>query len=224
MIKKNIKIAASILSADFGRLAEQIAQISSAGIDYLHIDVMDGHFVPNISVGLPVVESLRKITSIPLDVHLMIEYPSKYISDFARAGADIITVHIETDPHINRLINSIKELDIKAGIALNPSTNLVTLDEIIHLVDLVLIMSVNPGFGGQKFIPESLNKITRLSNILDNTNKNAELQVDGGITETNVADIVKAGANVIVTGNAIFSNSDIYTAVKRMKQLANSTA
>lgn len=221
MNSRKIKLAPSILSADFSRLAEQIAEVSKAGVDYFHIDVMDGNFVPNITVGIPIIESLKKITPIPLDVHLMIANPSKYINSFASAGADIITVHMETDPHMHRLIESIKKLSIKAGVALNPSTSLAVLDEVIRFVDLVLIMSVDPGFGGQKFIPESLNKIARLRHILDNENEKADLEVDGGICEANIVDVVKAGANVIVAGNAIFSKSDIYNAAIKIKGLIN---
>ncbi len=216
-----IKLAPSILSADFSRLGEQIAEIARANVDYLHIDVMDGHFVPNISIGIPVIESLKKITNIPLDVHLMITDPHKYINDFATAGADIITVHIETDLHMHRLMESIKKLNVKAGIALNPSTSPVLLEEVLYLADLILIMCVDPGFGGQKFIPESINKISRLKRILDSESNKVELEVDGGISEANVADVVKAGANVIVAGNAIFSSCDIYIAATRMRELIN---
>jgi ribulose-phosphate 3-epimerase len=220
MKKRSTKIAPSILSADFGCLSEQIQAISEGGADYIHVDVMDGHFVPNISVGIPVVEALKKLTSVPLDVHLMIQNPSQYIREFARAGADIITVHVETDPHLHRLIENIKAMDVRAGVALNPSTNLNTLDEVLHLLDLVLIMSVNPGFGGQKFIPSSLNKISRLRKILDD-NYPAELEVDGGVTEENAGDIVGAGAEVLVAGNAIFGNADIAQAMKKLRNKAN---
>jgi len=220
MNKRFIKIAPSILSADFGCLADQIQAIVDAGADYIHVDVMDGNFVPNISIGLPVVEALKKLTDIPLDVHLMIQNPSQFVREFARAGADIITVHIETDPHMNRLLDSIKMMDVKAGVSLNPSTGLNTLDEVLNMVDLVLVMSVNPGFGGQKFIRSSLNKISRLRKILDDNKYLVELEVDGGITEDNAGEIVAAGADVLVAGNAIFGNSDITQSVKRLRSRA----
>jgi len=220
MNKRFIKIAPSILSADFGCLADQIQAIVDAGADYIHVDVMDGNFVPNISIGLPVVEALKKLTDIPLDVHLMIQNPSQFIREFARAGADIITVHIETDPHMNRLLDSIKMMDVKAGVSLNPSTGLNTLDEVLNMLDLVLVMSVNPGFGGQKFIKSSLNKISRLRKILDDNKYLVELEVDGGITEDNAGEIVAAGADVLVAGNAIFGNSDITQSLKRLRSRA----
>jgi len=220
MNKRFIKIAPSILSADFGCLADQIQAVVDAGADYIHVDVMDGNFVPNISIGLPVVEALKKLTDIPLDVHLMIQNPSQFIREFARAGADIITVHIETDPHMNRLLDSIKMMDVKAGVSLNPSTGLNTLEEVLNMVDLVLVMSVNPGFGGQKFITSSLNKISKLRKILDDNKYLVELEVDGGITEDNAGEIVAAGADVLVAGNAIFGNSDITQSLKRLRSRA----
>ncbi len=220
MKKRDIKIAPSILSADFGCLSEHIQAVSDAGADYIHVDVMDGHFVPNISVGIHVVEALKKFTSVPLDVHLMIQNPAQYIREFARAGADIITVHVEADPHLHRLIENIKAMDVKAGVALNPSTNLNTLDEVLPLLDLILIMSVNPGFGGQKFIPSSIDKISRLRKTLDN-NYPAELEVDGGVTEENAGDIASAGAEVLVAGNAIFGNTDIAQAMRKLRNKAN---
>ncbi len=219
--KRDVKIAPSVLSADFGCLSDQIQSITEAGADYIHVDVMDGHFVPNISIGLPVVEALKKLTSVPLDVHLMIQNPSEYVREFARAGADIITVHVETDPHLHRLIENIKAMNVRAGVALNPSTNLNTLDEVLHLLDLVLIMSVNPGFGGQKFIASSLGKISRLKKTLDAEAYTAELEVDGGVSEENAGDIVKAGADVLVAGNAIFGNTDISHAIKKLRNKAN---
>jgi len=217
---RSIKIAPSLLSADFGHLADQVASITESGADYLHIDVMDGHFVPNLTIGLPIVKSLKSLTNIPLDVHLMIKNPSNYIKEFIDAGANIVTVHIETDPHIHRLIERIKSLDAKAGIALNPSTSLNLLDEIVSLVDLILIMSVNPGFGGQKFIPQSIKKISRLKTILEEYPE-VEIEVDGGITEENINDVINAGADIVVVGSAVFNNSDISGSVKRLKSLAN---
>jgi len=205
MGNNRVKLAPSILSADFARLAEQVAEATSAGADYIHIDVMDGHFVPNISIGIPIVASLRPRTNLPLDVHLMIQHPEQYISQFADSGADIITVHVEACSSLHRVIHSIKELNVKAGIALNPATTLTSIEEILPYVDLVLIMSVEPGYGGQSFIQSSLDKISRLRKILDNKKLNAELEVDGGITVDNAPGIVKAGANVLAIGSSIFN-------------------
>jgi ribulose-phosphate 3-epimerase len=199
-----IKLAPSILSADFACLGEQVAEATKAGADYIHIDVMDGHFVPNITIGAPVVASLRSWTNLPLDVHLMIEHPERYIADFANSGANIITVHVEACPHIHRTIQSIEELGIGAGVALNPATPLGSVEEIISHVDLILIMSVNPGFGGQVFIPETLGKIARLRKMLDERGLDVELEVDGGITIDNAPSLVKAGARVLAIGNSIF--------------------
>ncbi len=204
-----IHIAPSILSADFARLADEVAAVEAAGADWLHVDVMDGHFVPNLTIGPPVVESLRKITALPLDVHLMVTNPDDLIADFAQAGADYLTVHTEVCPHIHRTIQYIKEQGVKAGVTLNPGTSLTTLEEVIADVDMVLIMSVNPGFGGQTFIPASLGKITRARQLLDRTGSRALLEVDGGIKVDNVAAIINAGATVLVAGSAIF-NSPVY--------------
>ena len=205
MGNNRVKLAPSILSADFARLAEQVAEATSAGADYIHIDVMDGHFVPNISIGIPIVASLRPRTNLPLDVHLMIQHPEQYISQFADSGADIITVHVEACSSLHRVIHSIKELNVKAGIALNPATTLTSIEEILPYLDLVLIMSVEPGYGGQSFIQSSLDKISRLRKMLDNKKLNAELEVDGGITVDNAPGIVKAGANVLAIGSSIFN-------------------
>lgn len=199
-----IKLAPSILSADFARLGEQVAEATEAGADYIHVDVMDGHFVPNITIGPPVIASIRPWTHLPLDVHLMIEHPERYIADFAASGANILTVHVEACPHLHRAIQLIKESGIKAGVSLNPATPLGSVEEIIPYVDLVLIMSVNPGFGGQSFIPATLSKIANMRRALDEKNLNVELEVDGGITPENARQVVKAGANVLVAGNAIF--------------------
>jgi ribulose-phosphate 3-epimerase len=199
-----IKLAPSILSADFARLGEQVTEATKAGADYIHIDVMDGHFVPNITIGAPIVASIRPWTSLPLDVHLMIEHPELYISEFANSGANIITVHVEACPHLHRLIQAIKELGVKAGVALNPATSLSSIEEVIPHVDLILIMSVNPGFGGQAFIPTTLPKIANLRKVLNDKKPSAELEVDGGITIDNASSIVKAGANVLVAGNSVF--------------------
>jgi len=207
-VKKQIKLAPSILSADFARIGEQVTEVVEAGADYIHIDVMDGHFVPNITIGAPVLASIRPLTTLPLDVHLMIAHPERYISDFATAGADIITVHIEACTHLHKTVQSIKELGIKAGVSLNPATSLSMIEEIIPYIDLVLIMSVNPGFGGQDFIPATLPKIAKLRKILDDNKLSAELEVDGGVNIDNAPGIVQAGADVLVAGNSIFKSRE----------------
>ncbi len=202
--KKRIRIAPSILSADFAHLGEQVADADRAGADYIHVDIMDGHFVPNITIGAPVVAALRGCTELPLDVHLMIEHPECYIVDFASAGADIITVHVEACSHLHRVISAIKETGRKAGVALNPATPLNSIEEILPHVDLALIMSVNPGFGGQTFIPSSLDKVNRLRQTLDSKSSGTEIEVDGGINLGNVLSLCKAGADVIAVGNSVF--------------------
>jgi len=220
-MKTKVKLAPSILSADFACLGEQVAEVARAGADYIHVDVMDGHFVPNITIGASVVASIRSVTSLPLDVHLMIEHPERYISEFVHAGADIITVHVEACPHLQSTIRLIKELGARAGVSLNPPTPLSAVDEFIHHVDLVLIMSVNPGFGGQSFIPETLPRIANMRKILDDRGLSAELEVDGGITADNAPDIVKAGANVLVAGNSVFRAADgISQALQRLREAA----
>jgi len=203
-----IKLAPSILSADFGRLGEQVVEATKAGADYIHVDVMDGHFVPNITIGPTVVAAIRPHTNLPLDVHLMIEAPEKYISQFIQAGANIITVHVEACNHLHRVIESIKELKCKAGVSLNPSTPLSAIDEILPYVDLVLVMSVNPGFGGQQFIESSADKIARLRRRLDELKLSAELEVDGGINTEIAPRVVKAGARVLVAGAAVFNKKE----------------
>jgi ribulose-phosphate 3-epimerase len=214
-----IKLAPSILSADFARLGEQIAEVGKAGADYIHVDVMDGHFVPNITIGAPVVASLRPLTDLPLDVHLMIEHPERYISDFVEAGADIITVHVEASRHVQSTIEAIKDLGVKVGVSLNPPTPLSAVDGFIHHVDLVLVMSVNPGFGGQAFIPESMPRIAEMRKMIDARKPGVELEVDGGINDENAPEIVKAGADVLVAGNSVFRASDgIKQAMKRLRE------
>lgn len=223
MVKsKRVKIAPSILSADFSRLGEQVDEVTKAGADYIHVDVMDGHFVPNITIGAPVVASLRSWTDLPLDVHLMIERPELHVSQFAEAGADIITVHVEACQHLHRLVETVKGLGIKAGVSLNPSTPLSSLDEILPLLDLVLVMTVNPGFGGQTFIEEMVGKIVRLRKILDSRRIAAELEVDGGITENIAPKIAKAGADVLVAGAAIFSKRDAGKALREIRRALDS--
>ena len=202
-----MKLAPSILTADWSILGEQIRAADQSGADYIHLDIMDGHFVPNITFGPLVVETVRAITSLPLDVHLMIEHPELYVVEFARAGATIITVQQEASTHLHRQIQQIKELGCRASVALNPATPLVTIEEVLGDLDQVLIMSVNPGFGGQKFIPFVMDKVRRAREMLDAAGASADLEVDGGLKSTNIAYVRDAGATVAVTGSAVFSRS-----------------
>lgn len=225
----SIKIAPSILSSDFARLGDQVQEAIRSGADMIHVDVMDGHFVPNLTIGPLIVSAIRPIAEeagIPLDVHLMIETPERLIPEFARAGADSLTVHVETCPHLHRTIEQIQELGVKAGVTLNPATPLVTLQEILIYVDQVLIMSVNPGFGGQSYIPSSTAKIARLRTMLDERGLfEVDLQVDGGIGPENAAEIVEAGATVLVAGSAIFNDrASVASNIAALKKAAEQPA
>jgi ribulose-phosphate 3-epimerase len=215
-----IKIAPSILSADFSRLGEDIQAVDRAGADYIHVDVMDGHFVPNLTIGPLVVAALRKVTDKPLDVHLMIENPDLYIPEFAKAGADIITVHQEAVPHLHRTIQLIKSLGKKAGVSLNPGTPVETLDIILDELDLVLVMSVNPGFGGQSFIPSALGKIRALRQRITQRGLATELEVDGGVKLENIREVVAAGADVLVAGSAVFNTEDYAATLSALRENA----
>jgi ribulose-phosphate 3-epimerase len=214
-------IAPSILSADGSRLSEEIAAIEKAGADWIHIDVMDGHFVPNITMGPAIISTLRKTTKLPFDVHLMIENPERYIESFAQAGADIITVHVEATNHLHRTIDMIKKLGREAGVSLNPATPLTQIEEIIPYIDLLLIMTVNPGFGGQQFIKTSLSKIARANKIFTGLPRKPLLEVDGGVNLKNIGDIAEAGADVIVAGAAIFGTEDYQKTISSLKLAAN---
>lgn len=227
MINKMVKIAASILSADFTRLGDQVTSAEQAGADYIHCDVMDGHFVPNITIGPLVVAAVRRATSLPLDVHLMIEHPERYIPHFAQAGASNLTVHVETCPHLHRTVQQIRELGVGASVTINPATPLVTLDEILPYVDMVLLMTVNPGFGGQAFIETMCEKIARLREQITQRGLNVDIEVDGGVNVSTVGRIVEAGANVLVSGSAIFSpggkpagTSEIAAAIHELREAA----
>jgi ribulose-phosphate 3-epimerase len=199
-----VKLSPSILNADFGRLAEQVREAEAAGADYLHVDVMDGQFVPNISLGPAVVAAIRRATTIPLDLHLMIEEPHRFLPEFVKAGAGIMTVHAEAVRHLHATVAAIQDAGVRAGVALNPATPLAAIEEMVDRLDLLLIMTVNPGFGGQALIPETLDKIARARALLDARGARAELEVDGGVKADNVADVVRRGARVVVAGSAIF--------------------
>lgn len=213
-----IKIAPSILSADFIRLGEEIRAAEAAGADMLHLDVMDGHFVPNITIGPMVVDAIRKTTNLPLDVHLMIEEPDKFLNDFINPGSDYITVHIEASVHLHRTIQRIKEKGVRAGVSLNPATPLSSIEHILPDVDMVLLMSVNPGFGGQKFIPDILNKTKKLKKIIKQRKLNVLIEVDGGVKLDNAAGVAKAGADILVMGSAFFSSGDYREYMKKLRK------
>lgn len=212
------KLAPSILSADFAKLGEEIATIEQARAEYIHIDVMDGSFVPSISFGMPVMKAIRKQSKCVFDVHLMIDEPVRYLQEFKDAGADLITVHAEACKHLDRTVNAIKEMGLKVGVALNPATSLHVLDYVLDQLDMVLIMSVNPGFGGQSFIPYSLTKIRQLREMIDQRNLKTDIQVDGGIKLTNAEEVLDAGANILVAGTAVFGG-DAAANVKAFKQI-----
>lgn len=215
-----IKIAPSILSANFANLEQQIKLVEKGGADWIHLDIMDGHFVPNITFGPMVVKTIGNITNLPLDAHLMIQNPDKYLEDFQKAGTNRLTVHVEACIHLHRTIQGIKELGMKAGISLNPATPISTVKEILPIVDQVLVMTVNPGFGGQEFIQSTLKKVNDISQLIVNTKKKIELEVDGGVDESNAAALAKAGATVLVAGYSIFSKRNISQAVKNIRKAA----
>ncbi|WP_297989009.1 ribulose-phosphate 3-epimerase [Anoxybacillus sp.] len=213
-----IKIAPSILSADFAKLGEEIVDVERGGADYIHVDVMDGHFVPNMTIGPLIVEAIRPVTKLPLDVHLMIEQPDRYIPTFAKAGADYLTVHVEACPHLHRTIHLIKEHGVKAGVALNPHTPLTMIEHVMEDVDLVLFMTVNPGFGGQSFIPAVLPKIRACATLVRERGLSAEIEVDGGIHAETAKLCVEAGANVLVAGSAIYNQADRAQAIRTIRE------
>ena len=219
-----IELAASILSADFAHLAEQVERAAAGGASVVHVDVMDGHFVPNLTIGPPVVKSLRQATRLPLDCHLMIENPDRYIAEFAEAGADWISVHQETCRHLHRTLNLIKQHECRAGVVLNPATPVETLAEVLDIVDYVLVMSVNPGFGGQKFIPETLHKMRKLAEIRAARGYEFRIEVDGGVGMDTVVDVVHAGAEILVAGNAVFGKGDVKANAQALVEAARSAS
>jgi len=217
MQSKNVEIAPSLLSADFSRLGEQIAAVERGGDSILHFDVMDGHFVPNITIGLPVLKSLTKTTRLPIDAHLMITEPGRYATQFVDAGAKMVSVHVEADPHLHRTLMSIKSAGAQAGVVLNPATPVSAVEEALLFADYVLVMSVNPGFGGQKFINESVAKVRRLRQLIQEQQLPVRIEIDGGIDRSNIETVVEAGAEIIVAGSAIFGATDVESAVKELR-------
>ena len=215
-----IRIAPSILSADFARLADEVARVEAGGADQVHVDVMDGHFVPNITIGVPVVAALRRATTLPLDVHLMISEPDRYLEAFAHAGATILTVHAEAVKHLHRTLGRIRQLGVKAGVAINPATPVDQIREIAADLDVLLIMSVNPGFGGQSFIPRSVEKVAAARALLQQAGSQADIEVDGGVDTTNAGRLVAAGATMLVAGASIFGTADATTATRALRQAA----
>ena len=213
-----IEIAPSILSADFAKLGQQIEIVEGAGASLLHVDVMDGRFVPNITVGLPVVKAISRATQLPIDAHLMIVEPGRYAEQFVKAGAQMVSIHIEADPHAHRTLSAIRAAGAQAGIAINPATPLSALDEALKFADYVLLMSVNPGFGGQTFIPESLDKVRRLRKMIDERGLKARIEIDGGIDAENIAEVASAGAEIIVSGSAIFGGPDPAVALRKLRE------
>ncbi|WP_280769035.1 ribulose-phosphate 3-epimerase [Salipaludibacillus daqingensis] len=213
-----IKIAPSILSADFSKLGEEIKEVDQGGADYIHVDVMDGHFVPNITIGPLVVDAIRPLTTLPLDVHLMIENPDQYIPDFVKAGADIISVHVEACPHLHRTIHMINNLGVKSGVVLNPATPVDAIKHIIADVDLVLLMTVNPGFGGQSFIEDVMTKVREVKELVDATGKDIDIEIDGGVNPETAKLCVDAGANVLVAGSAIYGKTNRKEAIESIRQ------
>ena len=212
------KLAPSILSADFSRLGEEIKAVEEAGADYIHIDIMDGHFVPNITIGPLVVETAKAVTTLPLDVHLMISDPDRYVQDFIKAGSDLLSVHVETCPHLQRTLTYIRELGGRSGAVLNPSTPISTLEYVMDDLDMILLMTVNPGFGGQKFIPTMLPKIRKMRTLIDEKKLPIELEVDGGVNLENISQISQAGADVVVAGSAVYKSADCRETVRLMKE------
>jgi ribulose-phosphate 3-epimerase len=219
-----IRLAPSILAADFAALGEAVAAAERGGADLIHVDVMDGHFVPNLTVGPPVVRSLRRVARVPLDVHLMITDPDRFAGEFVEAGAAMLSVHVEVLPHLNRTLAYIKELGAKAGVAINPSTPVVALEEVVADVDFILVMSVNPGFGGQAFLPRSASKVRELRAMLDRAGNRAPIEVDGGLDVDTVGSVVRAGAEILVAGSSIFRAPDVVAAARALRQAAEQAA